>query len=110
MKLLFDKNLSYKLPRRLADTFPNAHHVDDFALEAADDSTIWQFAKDNDFVIVSKDADFHQRSLLLGYPPKVIWLRVGNCPTYIIESLFRQYKLTIYTFHQDREETFLSLA
>lgn len=110
MKLLFDQNLSYKLPRRLVDAFPICHHVDDFALGAADDSIIWQFARDNGFIIVSKDADFHQRSLLLGHPPKVIWLRVGNCPTYTIESLLRQYKIAIYTFQADRQETFLSLA
>jgi predicted nuclease of predicted toxin-antitoxin system len=30
---------------------------------------------------VSKDTDFHQRSFLFGGPPKVVWIRLGNCST-----------------------------
>jgi predicted nuclease of predicted toxin-antitoxin system len=74
MKLLFDENLSYKLARLLADLFPDSIHVRDVGLKAAEDSEIWKYAQDNSFIICSKDSDLHQRSFLLGFPPKVIWV------------------------------------
>lgn len=48
---------------------------------SATDAEVWQFAASNDFAIASKDSDFSERSVLEGSPPKVIWLRVGNCTT-----------------------------
>lgn len=78
MKLLFDQNLSPRLPRLLADLFPDSVHVRDVGLRDAPDADIWRFAKENGFVIVSKDSDFQQRSLLYGFPPKFVWVRVGN--------------------------------
>ncbi len=44
-------------------------------------TVIWTHARDHGFVIVSKDEDFHRLSVLLGPPPKVIWIRLGNCTT-----------------------------
>ncbi|MCU0569933.1 MAG: DUF5615 family PIN-like protein [Oculatellaceae cyanobacterium Prado106] len=79
MKLLFDENLSPKLPNRLADLFPNSLYVRDVGMKESIDPIIWDYAKDNDLMIVSKDADMHDLSLVLGNPPKVIWLRLGNC-------------------------------
>ena len=80
MKLLFDQNLSPRLPTTLADIFPKSIHVREVGLREADDELIWGYAKLHGFAIVSKDSDFQQRSLLYGSPPKFIWLRVGNCP------------------------------
>jgi predicted nuclease of predicted toxin-antitoxin system len=51
------------------------------------DTEIWEFAKINDFCIVTQDADFAERSRLYGSPPKVIWLRCGNAPTRDVEEL-----------------------
>ena len=79
MKLLFDENLSPKLPRLLDTLFPGSQHVRDCNLKGFPDENIWAFARANGFTIVSKDADFHQRSLLYGQPPKLVWLRLGNC-------------------------------
>ena len=90
MKLLFDENLSPKLPRRLAELFPDSSHVRDVNLKSADDPVVWQYAKDNDFTIVSKDSDLHQRSFVLGHPPKLIWVRLGNCSTSEVEELLRR--------------------
>ncbi len=56
MKLLFDENLSYKLVRLLEDLFPNSIHVRDIDLKAAADPLVWEYAKDNDLILVSKDA------------------------------------------------------
>ncbi len=110
MKLLFDQNLSHQLTHLLSDLFPNSLHVRDVGLKAADDPTVWNYAKEHGFVIVSKDSDFHQRSLVLGYPPKVIWIRLGNCSTAEIKQLLRQYEDAIKSFEGDSEATFLSLA
>ena len=51
------------------------------------DTDIWEFAKSNDYIIVSKDSDFHQRSFVIGFPPKVIWIQKGNCSTNEIQGI-----------------------
>ena len=81
MKLLFDENLSHRLVGQLAAEFPGSTHVRDAGLAAAPDAEVWAYAAANGFVIVSKDTDFQQRALLYGHPPKVIWVRLGNCST-----------------------------
>ena len=90
MKLLFDQNISYKLVNRLADIYPGSKHVRQVGLGESDDLAVWDYAKGNDFVIVSKDEDFHQRSFLYGSPPKVVWLRLGNCTTQDIIGLLSE--------------------
>ena len=87
MKLLFDENLSHKLVQLLADLFPNSVHVRDVGLKSADDPVVWEYAKNNDLMIVSKDSDMHQRSFVFGYPPKVVWVRLGNCSTSDVEKI-----------------------
>ena len=62
MKLLFDQNPSPRLSRLLADIYPDCVHVRDGGLHDADDLTIWDYARDHGYVIVSKDSDFQQRS------------------------------------------------
>jgi predicted nuclease of predicted toxin-antitoxin system len=71
VKLLFDQNLSHKLVTRLADLYPGSDHVRNRGLKEADDGTIWAFAKREQFVIVTKDEDFHARSMLHGHSPKL---------------------------------------
>lgn len=89
MKLLFAQNLSRKLVARLADIFPDSSHVQFQGLAETSDTQIWEFAKTQDFCIVTQDADFAERSRLYGSPPKVIWLRCGNAPTQQVETLLR---------------------
>lgn len=79
MKLLFDENLSPKLPRLLAALFPNSAHARECGLLGRSDEEVWVYARTNGFAIISKDSDFQQRSLLYGPPPKIVWLRIGNC-------------------------------
>ncbi len=89
MKLLIDHNLSFRLVARLTDLFPGSVHVRGLGLERADDAVLWEFARDGGYVIVSKDADFHQLSFALGHPPKVVWIKRGNCSTREIELALR---------------------
>jgi predicted nuclease of predicted toxin-antitoxin system len=109
MKLLFDQNLSSDLVQRLSDLFPESNHVKSFGMMMSDDGAIWAYARDNGFTIVSKDSDFQQRSLVLGAPPKVVWLRVGNCPTSRIEKLLRDHSVELHTFEVDALQSFLIL-
>ncbi len=101
MKLLFDQNLSPRLPRLLADLFKGSVHVREVSLREASDSRIWEYAKLHEFTIVSKDSDFQQRSLLYGSPPKFVWLRVGNCSVKIIKDLLREHAPAIHLFGRD---------
>ena len=89
MKLLLDENLSDRIIPCITDLYPNSQHVKMLGLINTDDSIIWEYAKTHEFVIVSKDSDFHQRSLLYGHPPKFVYLRVGNCPTFKIVQILR---------------------
>ena len=109
MKLLFDENLSPALARRIADLFPDSVHVRDVGMKATDDPTVWEYAKDNDFMIVSKDADMHDLSLVFGNPPKVVWLRPGNCSTRQVEELLRQDFDVIKLFYEDEYVSLLAL-
>src|SRR5215217_5106194 len=109
MKLLFDQNLSPRLPRLLADIYANSVHVREVGLRDSDDVDIWEYAKAHGFAIVSKDSDFQQRSLLYGSPPKFIWLRVGNCPVKTTEDLLRKHSAAIHTFGLDKSKSHLML-
>jgi len=109
MKLLFDQNLSPRLPRLLGDIYAESIHVREVGLREADDSEIWEYAKANGYAVVSKDSDFQQRSLLHGAPPKFIWLRVGNCTVKRTENLLRSYSAAIHTFDLDGSKSHLML-
>ena len=110
MKLLFDQNLSHKLVRRLADLFPDSVHVREVGLKEAGDPVVWAYAQDHGLMVVSKDSDFHQRSFLYGYPPKVVWVRLGNCSTADVERVLRTNYEVIKDFFEDESAAFLSLS
>ena len=107
MKLLFDHNLSHKLVGHLADVFPGSEHVRNVGLHRADDSEVWEYARTNELAIVSKDEDFHQMSFVHGPPPKVVWVRLGNCRTSDIEHLLRSSQADLEQFDADETGAFL---
>ena len=78
MKLLLDENLSRRAVPFLQDTFPGSTQVALLGMENTNDPTIWNYAKDNDFVIVTKDSDFFEMASVYGQPPQIIWLKIGN--------------------------------
>ena len=110
MRLLFDQNLSWRIGRALADLYPQSVHVRDVGLASVDDAVVWDFARANGLTIVTKDADFHQRSFLYGAPPRVIWIRRGNCSTGEIIALLRNRQESIEAFDLNSEAAFLVLA
>lgn len=101
MKLLFDQNLSPALVNRLADLYPSSSHTQSAGLDCASDDQVWEYARLNEFVIVSKDEDFNNLSVLRGTPPKVIWRQIGNCTTTQVKALFRVRFAEIEAFEQD---------
>jgi len=110
VNLLFDQNLAPRLCVALASDFPGLAHVRDFNLQRADDLTLWEFARVHRYTIVSKDEDFHQRSFLHGFPPKVVWVRLGNCSTDEIADALRRRKNDIAAFHADPDAAFLVIS
>lgn len=110
MKLLLDENLSDRIVCRIIDLYPDSEHVKTLALTNTDDGIIWEYAKENDFVIVSKDSDFHQRSLLYGHPPQFIYLRIGNSPTSKIVRILRDSFDLIIQFRNRESESILVLS
>jgi predicted nuclease of predicted toxin-antitoxin system len=110
MKLLFDHNLSPRLIDRLKDIYPKASHVSLLDMDRASDKNIWLCAKTNEYVIVTKDSDFNDLSILYGFPPKVIWLQIGNCTTIDIEKLLRDYYEVIVEFESDLNSGILLLG
>ena len=110
MKLLLDENLSDRIVDQIIDLYPDSQHVKTLELTNTDDAIIWEFAKINSFVIISKDSDFHQRSLLYGHPPKFIYLRIGNSPTSKIVHILRDNLSTITQFDSSDTESILVLT
>ena len=78
MKLLLDENLSRRILPFLQNDYPGSTQIALLGMERANDLEVWRYAKDNHYVIVSKDSDFYDLSLLYGTPPKVVWLKSGN--------------------------------
>jgi predicted nuclease of predicted toxin-antitoxin system len=72
--------------------------------------SVWNYAGEHGYIIVSKDADFHQRSLLLGAPPKVIWIRQGNCSVTETAALLREHFIAVERFYAREDAAFLALA
>lgn len=107
MKLLFDENLSPKLPRLLDGPFPNSVHIRDCGLKGQSDQVVWEYARAHGFTLVSKDSDFYQRNLLFGAPPKLVWLCVGNCTRQQLLSLLLKHEKAIHAFESAPESVLL---
>lgn len=110
MRLLFDQNLSHRLKDLLKDLFPESLHVRDAGPGASDDWAVWEYAKANFFTIASKDSDFRQLSFAYGQPPKVIWIRRGNCTTTQIVAILRDGHKDIVDFIEDPQGSFSAIV
>lgn len=97
MKLLIDENLSYRLVKQLQDLFPGTEQVGRLGLAGHRDISIWEFARQQGFVILTQDEDFLDLSLVRGAPPKVILLRTGNLPSSRVVKLLRNHQVAIHT-------------
>ena len=103
MNLLFDQNISHRLINRIHDIFPDAEQLRGVGIENFTDRKIWEFAKSENYVIVTFDSDFYDFSLVWGHPPKIIWIRTWNQTTAEIEFLLRKHIQNIVDFVKDDE-------
>jgi len=110
MKLLLDQNVSRRVLFQLDDGFEGSKHVVHLGMERDDDITIWDYAKQQGYVIVTKDKDFLQRSVLMGHPPKVIHLRLGNCRVEAIAKLLLENRGHLKAFVKHTSKSYLLLS
>ena len=101
MKLLFDQNISYRIIEKISNLFPGSLQVKQAGLQNSKDSEIWEYAKKNDFSIVTFDSDFYDLSMIKGSPPKIIWLRTGNTSTENISQVIKENQELITKFLKD---------
>jgi predicted nuclease of predicted toxin-antitoxin system len=101
VKLLFDQNLSPRLVQLLSDIYPDSAHVYAIGLDRASDTVLWNYAREHGFTLVTQDADFSEMSEAMGFPPKVIWIRRGNCSTSEIEFTLRMHLDAIISLDED---------
>jgi len=109
MKLLFDQNISHCIIPNIQDIFPNAKQVRELGLENLTDKEIWDYAKKNEFVIVTFDMDFYDLSLVWGNPPKIIWIRTFNQTTKNIELILRKYVNDLFEFQKEKDLSCLEI-
>ena len=103
MKLLFDQNISFRLVKRIESLFPGSQQVKSLALENKTDKTIWDFAKKEEYTIVTFDSDYYDLSLTLSHPPKIIWIKTGNLTTNALEKLLTAKAEQIKSFISDSD-------
>ena len=73
-KYLIDVNLPYRFSLWNSDDFVHQTNIDD----EWTDEQIWEYAKENNLTIITKDADFSNRIIFHEPPPRVIHIRFGN--------------------------------
>lgn len=110
MKLLLDENLSPRLPVLSGDLYPESSHVELVGLRGTTDTVVWEYAKAEGYVLVSKDNDFRQRSFQYGAPPKVVRPSVGNAGTVPVLRLLRESREEIGRFVASAEEALLAVT
>lgn len=109
MPLLFDQNISFRVIREISAIFPGSKQVREVGLEGKKELEIWKWAKKQGFTIVSFDADFVDFSLLFNFPPKVIWLRLGNSSTKNIARHLIEREEEIHLFLSDEHVGILKI-
>ena len=106
MKILFDQNISFRVIKNLKTLIPEGRQFRELGLENASDYQIWLYAKNNEFAIITFDADFYDLVTLYGHPPKLIWLRMGNTSTQNLVKFIEQHFDLISAFLTDENDKF----
>jgi predicted nuclease of predicted toxin-antitoxin system len=110
VQLLLDENLSERLLPLLSGGFPGSRHVRLLGLAGADDLAIWDRARLDGDLLVTKDEDFLRLSMSRGFPPKVICLAIGNAGNAATAGLLLEHIDAIEAFSSHPEAGFLVLS
>ena len=78
-------------------------------LDTATDAEIWQFAHEHKYTIVTKDSDFNDIAVFKGIPPKIIWIKLGNCRVIDIENVLKNNESVIKSFIQEEHSAILEI-
>ncbi|HRN46538.1 MAG TPA: DUF5615 family PIN-like protein [Niabella sp.] len=106
---LIDENLSKRLIKGLLKDYPGSLHVTNIQLGGNSDWAVWNYAKESDLCILTKDRDFYSMSILLGCPPKVIRLNCGNATTDSIIKTINKHSHVIREFNEDMDTCYLEI-
>ncbi len=109
MKLLFDQNISFRIVRKIEALFPGSQQIKSLNLNESSDIAIWEYASRNNYCIVTFDSDFIDISVLRGFPPKIIWLKMGNSTTVNIAEILIKNQTNIIEFLDSAENAYLEL-
>lgn len=108
MKFRVDNQLPRAPVTLLENLGHRAVHVLDIGLSQVDDLTIWAYAAQNGYIIISKDADFADLALLARTEVRLIWVRIGNCRKSVLLEAFKSALKTIEQ-ELDAGETLIEL-
>ncbi len=103
MRYLFDQNISHRILQLIPDTDSESTSIKNEGLINATDKEIWEFAKINNYIIVTQDSDFNDLNSLYGFPPKIIWIRTGNLKTQSIVEILIAHSDEIKRFLNDNK-------
>lgn len=103
MKLFFDENISYRILKKIENSFPNSVHTSSIGLNGKTDWEIRKYCELNSYSIVTFDADFYELANLFGHPPKIIWIRTGNLTTNNIAKIINEFANDIKDFVASKE-------
>lgn len=67
-----------------------ATHLLDVGLLESSDGAIWDYAMSQGAIIVTKDEDFAIRASVSEAPPRIVWIRIGNCSNARLLAWFEQ--------------------
>jgi predicted nuclease of predicted toxin-antitoxin system len=109
MKLLFDENISYRILKKINALFPDSEQVFNLNLGGKKDREIWEFAQNNEFIVVTHDEDFRDLSTVWGAPPKIIWLNTGNIRVQSLADLLISKRKEILLFADDPASSCLEI-
>lgn len=110
MRFLIDENLSEMLLAGLTEIAPGSVHLRSMGYGGTTDERAWQLAKAGGFTILTRDEDFLRLSILRGAPPKVVLVRLGNCPTKDVLNLLERRVAMIRSFVESDDASFLAIA
>lgn len=103
MKLLFDQNISFRVVRQLKLVLPDSIGVEEVGLLNANDYEIWEYARQYAYTVVTFDRDIPMIGSVRGFPPKIIWLRIGNTNKQQLVSFIKDRiaKFTEFIIHRN---------